>query len=449
MNFHGAHLVVPPTLWADVSGDLLATPELERAAVGFAGISGTDSHPRLLFRDWKPVPADEYIVQLGHHLEVSPQFWARAAKRARTTGEALVIMHSHPRDTRTPRFSGSDDFGEDRLIPKIHSRASVPVAATVISPGGVRGRITLPSARTQDLPIAQVIGTHRESHSDASMPEFDRQIRALGQRGQATLRAMTVAVVGVGGLGSHVLQQLLHLGIGRIIVVEPDRVDRSNLSRLVGGIRADALFRRHKTAVARRLARRLGHRSNLTALPESVTTAAGAVTLLDCDVIIGCTDNHWSRMVLNALAYQHYVPVLDLGVELQAGGALGGRVTWLYPDSACLWCLGILNGDRIRIEQLPEATRRAELAEGYIQGINEPAPAVVSINGVIASLAVTELLARFTGFAGTSARADLLLYRLSDGVVRRTCPPPTAGCSICSSAGLLGVGNLAPPPWAS
>ena len=74
-------------------------------------------------------------------------------------------------------------------------------------------------------------------------------------------------------------------------------------------------------------------------------------------------------------------------------------MTWLAPGSACLWCLGILDADRVRIEQLPEVSRQAEIARGYIWGMDEPAPAVVSINGVVASLGVTELLARFTGFA--------------------------------------------------
>ena len=150
---------------------------------------------------------------------------------------------------------------------------------------------------------------------------------------------------------------------------------------------------------------------------------------------------------MNALAYQFYVPVLDLGVELQSEGAAGGRVAWLAPGTACLWCLGILDAERVRIEQLPIASRQAEVARGYIQGLDEPAPAVVSINGVVASLGVTELLARFTHFAGPKPRPNLLLYRLSDGVVRRVSSAPRPGCLTCSSSGLMGVGELASAPW--
>ena len=442
-------LEAPPTLWGVLREDLLATPELERAAVGFAGIANHGARTRLLLREWLPVPADEYLVQLGYHLEVSPTFWARAAKRARQSGEAVVIFHSHPRAGQ-PSFSASDDAGERSLIPKVQARASVPVGAVVVSPVGYEGRVTSPDGAGDEMQV-RVVGDPPTTNGDAPADErFDRQVRALTREGQAVLRSLRVGVVGAGGLGSHVIQQLVHLGIGEIDVVDPDRVARSNLSRLVGATRFDAWLRRPKTHVARRLARRVGgSTTQIREIRESVVDAGPARQLLDCDVVVGCTDNHWSRTVLNTIAFQYYVPVLDLGVELQQGGAIGGRVAWLAPGAACLWCTNILNAERVRVEQLPEAIAEAEQARGYIQGIDEPAPAVVSINGVIASLAVTELLARVTRFAGSEARPNLLLYRARDGVVRRTSPAPRPECATCGTSGQLGVGDLAGPPWRS
>jgi hypothetical protein len=96
---------------------------------------------------------------------------------------------------------------------------------------------------------------------------------------------------------------------------------------------------------------------------------------------------------------------------------------------------------------LPEVSRQAEIARGYIWGMDEPAPAVVSINGVVASLGVTELLARFTGFAGSGPRPNMLLYRLRDGDVRRVSAAPRTGCPTCTNVGLLGAGELATTPW--
>ncbi len=317
-------------------------------------------------------------------------------------------------------MSLADDRGEAQLIPKIRARAPVPVAAVVLSPGGEQARITGPADASEQMTV-RLIGRRQDvAAGHPRSQRFDRQLRAFGEQGQATLARLAVGVAGAGGLGSHVIQQLVHLGIGRIMVVDPDRVTPSNLSRLVGASRLDATLRRPKTSVARRLSRRVGGPSRITGLRKSVTDEEPARRLLDCDLIIGCTDNQWS--------YQYYVPVFDLGVELQAAGAMGGRVTWLAPGSACLWCLKILDPQRVRAEQLPRQVAEEEASRGYIQSLDEPAPAVVSINGAIASIAVTEFVARTTDFAGSAARASQLMYRLSDGVVRRTFARPGQAC---------------------
>jgi molybdopterin/thiamine biosynthesis adenylyltransferase len=444
-----ATLHIPQPLLQEIRGDLLSTPHLERAGLGFAGLTDGTADRRLLLREWAPVPQDEYLVQLGYHLEVNPAFWARHTKRARRSGEALVILHSHPGDDEAPDFSPSDDWGEDRLIPKIHARAPVPVAAVVLSPGGERGRLRDPGGRTHALTVRAPEVVPRRAIDGGAFERFDRQVRALGREGQALLIGLKVGIVGAGGLGAHVAQQLIHLGVGRLLVIDPDRVSPSNLSRLVGASRLDAWFSRRKTKVASRLARRLGGPTRVTEVNGSVTDEMIARRLLHCDVIIGCTDNQWSRTVLNALAYQYYVPVVDLGVELQASGAMGGRVSWLTPGSACLWCMNVLDPQRVRAEQVPKATLQDEVARGYLQGIDEPAPAVVSINGVMASLAVTELLARLTGFAGYGARPGLLVYRLIDGTVRRSAPVSNPTCPTCSPTGQLGLGDLGMQPWSS
>ncbi len=442
-------LDAPEWLWQAIRDDLLSTSPLERAGIGFAGISWQPSGRRLLLRDWAPVPADQYLAQRVDYLQVSPAFWARHAKRAEATGEALVIMHSHPGGTGIPDFSLADDRGEAQLILKIRARAPVPVAAVVLSPGGEQARITRPADASEQMTV-RLIGRRQDvAAGHPRSQRFDRQLRAFGEQGQATLARLAVGVAGAGGLGSHVIQQLVHLGIGRIMVVDPDRVTPSNLSRLVGASRLDATLRRPKTSVARRLSRRVGGPSRVTGLRRSVTDEEPARRLLDCDLIIGCTDNQWSRTVLNTLAYQYYVPVLDLGVELQAAGAMGGRVTWLAPGSACLWCLKILDPQRVRAEQLPRQVAEEEASRGYIQSLDEPAPAVVSINGAIASIAVTEVLARATAFAGPGPRASQLMYRLSDGVVRRTFARPGQACPTCSVSGQLGLADLGAAPWAA
>lgn len=437
-------LVLPTALETGLTNHLLADPAQERVAVLFAGRHMTPRGWRLLARDWWAADQRDYMVQGAYHLEIEPGLWARAAKRARTTRESIVIAHSHPSDPDVPDFSPTDDAGERRLLPKLEARAPGPHAALVASPGGLRARLHDSDADPTPLAVGPPL-THSVP-TTALDARFDRQRIAIGSEGQALLSIMSVAVVGLGGLGSHVVQQLLHLGVGHLVAIDPDRIEPSNLSRVVGAKSSDARERAPKIAIARQLADELHASTRLTLIAGDVRESASVARLLEADFVFGCTDTQLSRLMLNALAHQYYVPVLDLGVELQLGGSMGGRVSAIGPDGGCLWCWGILSPDRIRLEQLPAELRAEYVRRGYVTDLDVEQPAVVSINGVVASLGVTEMLRRVTGLAADHEPAAMLLYRLGDGTVRRvgrvtakcvTCAGPTTGLGELSD--LLGL----------
>ncbi|MBW3578883.1 MAG: ThiF family adenylyltransferase [Actinobacteria bacterium] len=315
------------------------------------------------------------------------------------------------------------------------------MATVVIGPDGAQASHYAPNSK-QRRPLAlRPVGTFEpDGDSRGGTDGQDaRQVLALGAAGNAVLRDLVVGVVGLGGLGSHVSTQLSHLGVRRIVGVDFDRVEPSNLSRLVGSRRRDALLRRRKTAVGHRVARRLG--AGFKPINGRVEDPAVARELLECDVVVGCTDNQSSRAVLNRLALQFYVPVLDLGVQIRPGGSSGGRATWLLPDSPCEWCRGILDPDVVRAEQLPAHLREVELERGYIADMPVDQPAVVSVNGVVASLGVTELVARCTTALGDN-RGEMLVYRLGDGTVRRVGAASRRDCATCNPSGNLGAGDL-------
>lgn len=435
-------LVLPRAMEAQLLGHLLGDPAEERLAVVFAGHHRTPGGWRLLGREtWAAEPSD-YLVQGAFHLEIEPRLWARAAKRARATGESLVIAHSHPGNPKIPDFSPTDDWGERRLLPKLHARAAGPHGTLVVSSGGSRGRLHAADGTWTPM----VLGALMPPPDDPSLADdrFDRQRRAVGPEGQARLRSLTVAVVGLGGLGSHVVQQLLHLGVAKLVIVEPDRVEPSNLSRLVGASCADAMAKEPKVSIARRLADALAGGTELVLIQSDVRQDEAVHALLEADFVLGCTDTQLSRLLLNALAHQYYLPVLDLGVELQLGGSMGGRVTALGPDGGCLWCWGILSAEQVRAEQMPLELRAEYVGRGYVTDLAVEQPAVVSLNGVVASLAVTEMLRRVTGMGGAEGAADLLLYRLADGTVRRA-GSPARQCLTCAGPG-AGAGELVDLP---
>lgn len=413
----------------------------EHLVVAFAGRHSTPSGLRLVIRDVLPAERSDYLIKSPMHLEMQPAFWARVTKRAKVTGATLVIFHSHPCAPKAPMFSPSDDWGEDQLIPKVTARAPGPHATVVWGPRGEVGRIHRDGI-VRPMEIAAPWEVQMRWLTPTS-GVHERQILALGAQGHARLRAARIGIVGLGGTGSHVAQQLLHLGVGTIVAIDPDIVESSNLSRLVGARTTDVQGAVRKADVVRRVAREIGGFTDLDSSERDVVDDDVARDLAArVDLIFGCTDTAWSRLVLNALAFAYCVPVVDLGVELQAEGSMGGRVAIAGPESGCLWCMGVIDERRLRAEQSSPGLRDAERALGYVPDLDVPEPSVVSINGVIASIAVTEVLDRLVHFRQQSVPpASMLNYRLADGTVRRVAAQ-SGRCSFCSGTN-IGAGDAA------
>lgn len=123
----------------------------------------------------------------------------------------------------------------------------------------------------------------------------DRQIRAFGRDGQHRLRAATAAVVGAGGIGSLIVQGLAHLGIGRLIVVDPDVVETSNLNRLAGATPDDARDGTPKAEAAARTARRIDSRIPVQAMTESILDTDVWLSLRCADLVFGAVDARAGR----------------------------------------------------------------------------------------------------------------------------------------------------------
>ena len=68
---------------------------------------------------------------------------------------------------------------------------------------------------------------------------FDRQVRAFGAAGQQRLGDTRVAIIGLGGTGSIAAQQLVHLGVRKFVLIDPDTIEVTNLNRVVGATAQD------------------------------------------------------------------------------------------------------------------------------------------------------------------------------------------------------------------
>jgi molybdopterin/thiamine biosynthesis adenylyltransferase len=271
---------------------------------------------------------------------------------------------------------------------------------------------------------------------------FDRQIRAFGRDGQHKLKQLRVAIVGLGGTGSVVAQQLAHLGVNDFLLIDPDRLERTNLNRVVGATGAD--IHRPKVDIAKHLINNIRPSALIESAQSDALHNSVAKRLLETDLFFCCTDSHGSRAVLNQLAYQFLLPGFDLGVQIEAKRGrvthVTGRAQMLAPGLACLVCSNLLDPEAVRRDLLSDAERQTD---PYIPGAQEPQPAVISLNSTVASLAINMYLSAVAGIPG---RARHQVFRGEVGAVRVIDTAPNPVCIICSESGALGKGDEWPLP---
>lgn len=415
----------------------------ERCAVLFAAQSHrSDGQVRLLVREVEFPDQDEYTSQSALDAELSPLFVARVTKRAGRDKLTLVFVHTHL-DGRVPAFSRIDDRGEHALRTFLTDRGILGNhVALVLSGGGLRARLL---GTGEELRVV-IVGNKRHVAYDPkadNLPTdatFDRQVRAFGAEGQKQLETLCVAIVGLGGTGSIMAQQLVHLGIRKFILVDPDIVEETNLNRVVNATRSDIGL--NKAEVAAKYVRSFNGRTLVEVVTDDIARDSVARRLFDADLIMCCTDSHGSRSIIQQVSYQHLIPCIDMGSTItQIKGevtGIHGRVQLLAPGLPCLWCSELLDAAEVRRDMMSESERKLD---PYIVGSREPAPSVISLNGTVVSLAVTMLL----GVAvGAPLNATRLMYNARSPALRSIQGQPKPDCFICSKKGALAWGDHRP-----
>lgn len=455
---------IPNTEYVRLQDTLWARPGIESAAFMLAGIRRTTRRVTLLVRRVVIIPDAEYDVQSSCRIELSTKAINGLAALCEANHLVAILAHAHPSDTS---YSPSDDHGEGRIASSLWP--FVPdktIGSLLFTPNRIFGRVWTPQS---DIPtpidklttIGRASTTVHLSNPAKSVRNSvctnqARQILAFGSAGQEAISTLKVGVVGTGGTGSNVCEQLIRLGVKDLMLVDYDNFEPSNISRVYGSRARDVsrwkwlpnrIRIRKKVKIVAKYLRSIAPDAEIKAVVGNVTDRKVAGRLLDRDVLFACTDDHWGRSVLNQIAYQYLIPCLNIGIALKREDddlAYGiGNVQLLQPDSGCLWCGNYLSSDRIRAESMPESESAALMEEGYLDDIGEPAPSVISLTTTVASLAVTWLIQLATDFAGANADYSRQNYDVLSGTVRRGIVLPNADC-ICSK--VRARGDLTPLP---
>lgn len=269
---------------------------------------------------------------------------------------------------------------------------------------------------------------------------YSRNEALFGAAGQAKIAKTRVAIAGLGGLGSHVAQQLAYLGVLNYALIDFDIITESSLNRVVWAVPADIEARTKKIAVANRAIKAIQPESNVDMIDGRVSDASATTAVMAADVVFGCLDRDIHRLELLEKTSRYARPCLDMATDVigaEEDLVYGGRVV-LCDGKRCLVCLPeLLNQEAIALDRMNPDLREADRR---IYGVDRAdlagtGPAVVSVNGVVASLAVTEFMVLVTGLRGPAGQ---LTYRADRGTVSRSNDQPAPDCYYCS--GLWGTG---------
>ncbi len=399
---------------------------------------------RLLVRRINIAPPDGYRKRNTSSAILEPSFLAPIVKDARKHGNGLVFVHTHPWELGVPDFSTVDSKGEQILQEFLHGRGVIgPNAALVFGENHCKARLLGTDTGVSVLTIG---ATRRVIYDYTRKVDIhlahDRQVRLLGADAQRKLHKMVIGVVGVGGTGSVIVQQLAHLGVENFILIDHDLVEETNLNRLVAAQHKDVGT--PKVLIAERQAKQIIPSAQVTTIQGSVLDLDVANSLVSVDFIFCCTDTQASRAVVNQLAYQYLVPCIDMGVSITTGDGtiqrITGRVQLLSPGHACLTCQELLDSNIVRQEFMTPEQRDQD---PYFIGQGEPQPAVISLNSTMSSLATTMFLAVV---AELPSKARQLNYDALIGRIRASSAIRHPTCVVCSRYGALGRGNEWPLP---
>jgi len=159
-----------------------------------------------------------------------------------------------------------------------------------------------------------------------------RILAEVGATGQQRLEQASVAIVGVGGLGSPVALYLAAAGVGRLGLVDDQRVELSNLNRQI--IFEECDVGRPKVEAAAGRLRLIDAGIQLDARQENIRASNVAALFAEYDLVVDGSDAFETKFLLNDAAVLLRKPLVH-GAVLQ----WGGQVTTVLPDGPCLRCL--------------------------------------------------------------------------------------------------------------
>lgn len=405
-------------------GEIMRESQDETAIFLLAGVFKTKNGIHFIVNRILTPKEQDYDSRSAYHIQVSPLFFNKAISLAETNNVTIIQCHSHP-DADYLQYSPTDNNGESISAKTIQDNLGLPMGSLLFGREKIIGRVWLSSQEHQPIHEIHIVDRHYrkkllvKQNKKQKIDEkiYDRQIRAFGLRGQELLSQLKVGIIGLGGTGSAVAEQLAREGIEKFILMEHDIIEPSNKTRIYGSYHND---KGPKTNIIKRNIKKINPHASIELIQKKLESENDLELLSDCNVVFSCTDRHTPRAIINILAYAYSIPVIDVGVGLDSENEMiiGGhvRATLLAPSLPCLYCIGIVNPDTILAESMPEKDRQSLEKQGYIQGLDDDVPAVIPFTTMAASMGVIllkDLLFTFLRTEANTLMMDITTFQSS------------------------------------
>ena len=323
----------------------------------------------LCFALWRPSTGairrgaliDEIILPkdgerlLHGNASFEPEYVVRVIELAIEKNAGVAFMHSHP-SAGWQAMSVPDVEAERDVIGYPAGATGLPLVGLTIGTDGYWSARFWEKRGSKMLRRwcnkTRIIGPHVYSlyFNDTLIPPpprkeiLKRTFDTWGRKAQGDIARLRVGIVGLGSVGCIVAEAMVRIGVAQLVLIDPDRIERHNLDRLLYGTTKD--IGKYKVDVAALLMRRnaTADKIDLATLPMSIHEETAYKSALDCDIIFSCVDRPIARDVLNYIAHAHLVPVIDGGVSVEfdtrRDSLLGAhwRAHLVTPFHQCMRC---------------------------------------------------------------------------------------------------------------
>ncbi|WP_020396171.1 HesA/MoeB/ThiF family protein [Thiolinea disciformis] len=245
---------------------------------------------------------------------------------------------------------------------------------------------------------------------DEQLLRYSRQIMLpqIDITGQQRLQQARALIIGLGGLGSPVSMYLASAGLGTLVLCDADTVDLTNLQRQI--VHDSEKVGQRKVDSAAETLQRLNPEIKLEIIPTRLDAEALLAHIQQVDVVLDCTDNLESRLLINQMAVQARKPLVS-AAAIRWEGQMSVFQPWL-GENPCYQCF---------------YSKTAALAQTCSEnGVVGP------ILGILGSMQALETIKLIVG-TGRSLAGRVLLF---DGLVMEWISftlPRDPNCSVCST----------------